>query len=318
MAHHGILRDYRFSDDVDDIRGATLYGTDDEKLGKVDDVIFDHSSGTIQYAVIEAGGWFSSKKFVVPAERIRPYGENSNDFAIDMTKQQIESLPLYDEERFGKGKDWNQEHWNEYDKQYRGAYSQSRDSNVTGVADDRDKDTQRRDSMETTGDVLHREGSTHIITPTPDELPATGEALADEDAYTPDRVAGKFPETGPNAGKVRLRPGGLAARAEDTAAPGAFQGSDIPTSLEENELDEGVDVNSRRSPVGTQSASSISPGNTSWDTTQRDRLNRTGDVDVDDRVRQGRWGAYEDHLRRNRVDITASCRSCDVKKDRVA
>ena len=85
-AHMGMLRDYRFSDDVDDIRGAALYGTDDDKLGKIDDVIFDHDTGTIQYAVVDTGGWLSSKKFLVPADRIHPYAKNTEDFAIDATK----------------------------------------------------------------------------------------------------------------------------------------------------------------------------------------------------------------------------------------
>lgn len=50
MAHFGTLRNYRFSDTqaaCEDIRGAKVYGRDDEKLGKIDDVIFDHSSGAI-------------------------------------------------------------------------------------------------------------------------------------------------------------------------------------------------------------------------------------------------------------------------------
>ena len=34
MAHYGTMRDFRFSHDVDDIRGAALYGSNDEKLGK--------------------------------------------------------------------------------------------------------------------------------------------------------------------------------------------------------------------------------------------------------------------------------------------
>jgi len=52
MAHCGLLRNYRFSDSseaAEDIRGAKLYGVDDEKLGKVEDVIFDHSTGLIRY-----------------------------------------------------------------------------------------------------------------------------------------------------------------------------------------------------------------------------------------------------------------------------
>jgi len=102
MAHYGRLRDYRFSGDVDDIRGSSLYGVDDEKLGKIDDVIFDHSTATIQYAVVDSGGWLSSKKFLVSADRIRPDTKHEDDFYADMTKQQIEALPRYDEDKFNK------------------------------------------------------------------------------------------------------------------------------------------------------------------------------------------------------------------------
>jgi uncharacterized protein YrrD len=71
MAQYGMLRDYRFTDAAEDIRGARLYGLNDEKLGKIDDVIFDHSTGSIGYVVVDTGGWLSTKKFVVPADRLR-------------------------------------------------------------------------------------------------------------------------------------------------------------------------------------------------------------------------------------------------------
>ena len=73
MAHYGILRDFRFANTdeaADDIRGSQVYGRGDEKLGKIDDVIFDHSSGNIRYLVIDTGGWLSSKKFLVPPDRV--------------------------------------------------------------------------------------------------------------------------------------------------------------------------------------------------------------------------------------------------------
>ncbi len=46
-AQYGMLRDYRFRDAAEDIRGCKLYGLNDEKLGKIDDVIFDYSTGVI-------------------------------------------------------------------------------------------------------------------------------------------------------------------------------------------------------------------------------------------------------------------------------
>ena len=43
MPHYGTLKDARFADAADDIRGSHLHRLNDEKLGKIDDVIFDHS-----------------------------------------------------------------------------------------------------------------------------------------------------------------------------------------------------------------------------------------------------------------------------------
>jgi uncharacterized protein YrrD len=73
MSHCGRLRDYRFEDlnTEDDIRGAAVYGRNDEKLGKIDDVIFDHSTGSIKYVVVDAGGWFSTKKLLVTPNQMR-------------------------------------------------------------------------------------------------------------------------------------------------------------------------------------------------------------------------------------------------------
>ena len=117
MAHYGTLRDYRFSDTdsaADDIRGSKLYGLDDDKLGKIDDVIFDHTTGNIRYVVVDTGGWLSSKKFVVPADRLRSSAEHEDDYRVDLTKQQIESFPPYNESDVE-----SEEKWGDYENKYR-------------------------------------------------------------------------------------------------------------------------------------------------------------------------------------------------------
>ena len=117
MAHYGTLRDYRFSDTdatADDIRGSKVYGFDDDKLGKIDDVIFDHTTGSIRYVVVDTGGWLSSKKFIVPADRLRSSAAHEDDFRVDLTRQQIESFPPYNESDVqSEGK------WGEYENKYR-------------------------------------------------------------------------------------------------------------------------------------------------------------------------------------------------------
>jgi sporulation protein YlmC with PRC-barrel domain len=144
MAHYGTLRDYRFSDAAtgnEDIRGCKIYGRNDDKLGKIDDVIFDHSTGAIRYVVVDTGGWLSSKKFVVPSARLRRSTEHEDDFKVDLDKKQIENFPPYDEKSVE-----SQERWGDYEKKYDEAWK----------ADP----------------VQHRQGTDRNITPTPTEMPA--------------------------------------------------------------------------------------------------------------------------------------------------
>jgi hypothetical protein len=140
------LKDYRFSNAAEDIRGATLYGANDEKLGKIDDVIFDHSSGDIGYLVVDTGGWLSTKKFVVPANRLRPSTKHENDFSSDLSKEQIESFPPYQENDVESEDKW---------KDYEGRYRSKWDS----------------------GPVMHREGTDRNITPATQQLQGNQSSL---------------------------------------------------------------------------------------------------------------------------------------------
>jgi PRC-barrel domain len=142
MAHYGLLREYQFNDLAagEDIRGANIYGRNDEKLGKIDDVIFEHSTGSIKYVVVDAGGWFSSKKFLIPAYRLHTSADHDEDFSVNLDKQQVESLPRYNETDLVA-----QRHWENYERRYSDAWH--------------------------AGPVQHREGTDRSITPTADEMP---------------------------------------------------------------------------------------------------------------------------------------------------
>lgn len=143
MAHYSTLKAYRFSDPEEaaaDIRGAKVYGRADEKLGKIDDVIFDHSSGRPSYAVIDAGGWLSSKKFIISPERLQQSSKHPGDFEMATTKEEIEKLPRYNESDLESKHDWEA-----YERRYKAAWHD--------------------------GPVQHRKGSDRDITPTADEMP---------------------------------------------------------------------------------------------------------------------------------------------------
>lgn len=135
MAHYGTLGTYRFETDTDDVRGSAVYNAENDKLGKIDDVIFDHQSGGVQYVVIDTGGWLSSHKFLVPADKLRPSTQHDGDYQVDLTKKQIETFPEYKESDVKDDKKWG-----DYENRYRSKWD--------------------------TGPVMHREGTDRNITPT--------------------------------------------------------------------------------------------------------------------------------------------------------
>jgi PRC-barrel domain len=114
MAHYGTLKDAPVAEAGEDVRGSHVYGWNDQKLGKIDDVIFDHSSGDIHYVVVDTGGWLHSKKFLVPAQRLRASRKHENDYEADVSKRQIESFPQYDESDLE-----SESKWKGYEQRYR-------------------------------------------------------------------------------------------------------------------------------------------------------------------------------------------------------
>ena len=139
MSHYALLGEYRFGNAAEDVRGAALYGVDDEKLGKIQDVIFDHSTGDIAYVVVDTGGWLTTKEFVVSAELLHSSAQHEGDFASDLTKKQIETFPPYDEKDLA-----SREKWTDYENRYRSKWE--------------------------TGPVMHRKEPDRNITPTTQQM----------------------------------------------------------------------------------------------------------------------------------------------------
>ncbi|SRR6266496_765689 len=161
MIRYGTLGDYRFADPedaADDIRGSKLYGFNDEKLGEIDDVVFNHDSGGIVYVVIDTGGWLSSKKFVVPPSEMRSSAEHPDDYRVELTKAQIERFPPFDGEALN-----SEEEWADYERRYRSNWE--------------------------TGPVMHRVATDRNITPTTKQQIQSGSGAfpseVDEDAEAP-------------------------------------------------------------------------------------------------------------------------------------
>jgi sporulation protein YlmC with PRC-barrel domain len=146
MARYGTLGDYRFSDTQEaalDIRGAKVYGPKDQKLGEIDDVIFDEATGAIVFVVVDTGGWLSTKRFIVPPEEIRPSLQHEDDFLVDLTKEQIETFPPYDGTALT-----SEEQWADYERRYRSKWVEK--------------------------PVMHREATDRNITPTTQQQVGAG------------------------------------------------------------------------------------------------------------------------------------------------
>ena len=151
MAHCGTLQGTKISETAEDIRGSHLYGIDDDKLGKIDDVIFDHSTGLIRYVVVDTGGWLSTKKFIVPADRLRSSNRHKDDFEADLTKRQIESFPPYRETDLE-----SEDKWSNYEGRYRSKWEAK--------------------------PVMHRAETDRNITPTTQQLPGQSASQQRSDA----------------------------------------------------------------------------------------------------------------------------------------
>src|SRR5215470_4694449 len=101
MARYGTLGEHHFSESeiAHDIRGANLFGSNHEVIGKIDDVVFEHDTMEIRYVVIESGGWLKTGKYLLPADSVVADEQHPNAFTVNATKEQIESLPTYDQQR---------------------------------------------------------------------------------------------------------------------------------------------------------------------------------------------------------------------------
>lgn len=139
MAHYGLLNEYPMGEATEEVRGATLYGLNDEKLGKIKDVIFDHATGDIRYVVVDTGGWLTSKEFLVPANRLQASSKHEDDFSCGLSKQQIENFPPYKKSDLESA-----EKWNDYEGKYRSKWESD--------------------------PVMHRAGTDRNITPTTQQM----------------------------------------------------------------------------------------------------------------------------------------------------
>ncbi len=79
--------------------GMEVQGLDSEKLGKVDGFIIDKSSARPYYVVVNAGGWFKSKYFLLPVGHVG-MEPSERKLVADITRDRIDRYPGFDRGEF--------------------------------------------------------------------------------------------------------------------------------------------------------------------------------------------------------------------------
>jgi hypothetical protein len=94
---------YLDADDIDDsavdFDGLDVRGTDGSKLGDVDGFLVDPASGRVLYTVVDSGGWFSSRRFLVPIGHAT-VDSDARALRVDVSRDSLSGYPEFDEERF--------------------------------------------------------------------------------------------------------------------------------------------------------------------------------------------------------------------------
>jgi sporulation protein YlmC with PRC-barrel domain len=320
MPHYGILREQRF-EDVEDVRGAEVYGVNDEKLGTIDDVVFNHSSGNIRYIVLKTGGLFSRKRVMVPVSRIQPYGNHTDKFYAELDKERLEMLPEFDDEALKSEKGWGA-----YEKEHAKRWND--------------------------GAVMYNKDSGHIITPPTDQVTSTGSGMSEEAKrsldrdLTPQRLGGRQDDLlgvgGSQSEKTTLKPqrASIAGREDVASSPQSTRedASTISPNAEFNtgQHNESESINQTMSEPGIYTAD-VTPvpatptrevmnpmgGEFRYPAeTQNDRVKETMSEphvykieddrnDVNARAGLGsRWSGFQDRLRSRRDKIVVDCPHC--------
>ncbi len=94
---------YLDADDVDDstvdFSGMDVRGSDGSKLGDIDGFIVEPTTGRVYHLVIDSGGWFTSRRFLLPIGHAQ-LDLQDRALRVDVARDSLNSYPEFDERRF--------------------------------------------------------------------------------------------------------------------------------------------------------------------------------------------------------------------------
>ena len=83
---------------LDQLDGASVTTAGGEKLGQVEGFVVDTNSGQPSHIVVDAGGWFTSKYFLLPIRSAQM--THANDVVADVTRDEVKEFPGFDKSEF--------------------------------------------------------------------------------------------------------------------------------------------------------------------------------------------------------------------------
>ena len=99
---------YLDADDVDnavvDYDGLDVRGPDGDKLGDLDGFIGDAQAGRVHYVVVDSGGWFRSRRFLLPVGHA-VLSSDRRALNVDVTRQALLRYPAFEQSRFNEFSD---------------------------------------------------------------------------------------------------------------------------------------------------------------------------------------------------------------------
>ena len=84
-----------------DFDGVPVNNPAGEKLGEVDGFIIDSDSARPYYVVVDAGGWFKSKHYLLPVGHAQ-FDAARQLFVADLSRDRINRFPGFDKDEFEK------------------------------------------------------------------------------------------------------------------------------------------------------------------------------------------------------------------------
>lgn len=119
--------DYRntFSDpSLSHLDDYSVYADGDDKVGSIEDGLFDSATGQFRYLIVDTGVWIFGKKVLLPIGRARFDNSGKRVYVSGLTKEQVENLPKYE----GAGSvDYS------YEENVRGVYRENATSQSAAV-----------------------------------------------------------------------------------------------------------------------------------------------------------------------------------------